>query len=40
MGILIGNLFGCRYKSKAEFVGGFILVAMGVKILLEHTVLL
>lgn len=40
VGILIGNLFGCRYKSKAEFVGGFILVAMGVKILLEHTVLL
>ena len=40
IGILIGNLFGCRYKSKAEFVGGFILVAMGLKILLEHTVLL
>lgn len=39
VGIMIGNMFGARYKSKAEFAGGFILVAMGVKILLEHTVL-
>lgn len=37
-GIYIGKFFGCRYKSKAEFAGGFILVAMGLKILLEHTV--
>ena len=37
-GIFIGKFFGCRYKSKAEFAGGFILVAMGLKILLEHTV--
>jgi putative Mn2+ efflux pump MntP len=36
-GVLIGNVFGSRYKSKAEFVGGFILFAMGLKILLEHT---
>lgn len=36
-GVLIGKFFGCRYKSKAEFAGGFILVAMGLKILLEHT---
>ena len=36
-GVLIGNIFGSRYKSKAEFVGGFIIVAMGLKILLEHT---
>ena len=36
-GVLIGNIFGSRYKSKAEFVGGLILVAMGLKILLEHT---
>ena len=35
-GILIGNIFGCRYKSKAEFVGGVILVVMGLKILLTH----
>lgn len=38
VGIYIGNIFGSKYKSKAEFAGGFILVAMGIKILLEHTV--
>lgn len=36
-GILIGNFFGSRWKSKAEFTGGFILIAMGLKILLEHS---
>ena len=35
-GILLGNHFGNRYKSKAEFAGGFILIAMGLKILVEH----
>ena len=35
-GVKIGNLFGARFKSKAEFAGGAILVLMGVKILLEH----
>ena len=38
LGVCIGKFFGCRYKPKAEFTGGFILVAMGLKILLEHTV--
>lgn len=38
-GVYIGNIFGNRYKSKAEFAGGFILIAMGLKILLEHTVI-
>ena len=37
-GVLIGNLFGCRYKSKAEFAGGLILVVMGLKILLTHLI--
>lgn len=36
VGLWIGNLFGSRYKAKAEFVGGVVLVAMGVKILVEH----
>ena len=36
VGVKIGNVFGAKYKSKAELVGGIILVAMGVKILLEH----
>ncbi len=35
-GVYIGNIFGSRYKSKAEFAGGFILIAMGIKILIEH----
>lgn len=35
-GVLIGNRFGSRYKSKAEFAGGLILILMGAKILLEH----
>lgn len=36
-GVYIGKFFGSRYKSKAEFTGGFILIAMGLKILLGHT---
>ena len=36
IGVKVGNVFGMRYKSKAEFVGGLILVLMGTKILLEH----
>ncbi len=36
IGIKIGNLFGLKFKSKAEFAGGLILVLMGLKILLEH----
>ncbi|MCI8376353.1 MAG: manganese efflux pump [Lachnospiraceae bacterium] len=35
-GIRIGNLFGSRWKSKAELAGGIILICMGMKILLEH----
>jgi putative Mn2+ efflux pump MntP len=39
VGVYIGNLFGTRFKSKAELVGGLILIAIGVKILIEHTLL-
>ena len=35
-GAKIGNVFGARYKSKAEFAGGAILILLGLKILLEH----
>ena len=35
-GIKIGNIFGCRYKSKAELAGGVILIVMGARILVEH----
>ena len=36
VGVKIGNVFGAKYKSKAEFAGGIILVLLGIKILLEH----
>lgn len=35
-GVKIGNIFGTKYKSKAEFAGGVILILLGLKILLEH----
>ena len=36
VGVKVGNLFGIKYKSKAEFIGGLILIMLGIKILLEH----
>ncbi len=36
IGVKVGNVFGSKYKSKAEFAGGLILILMGTKILLEH----
>ena len=36
IGLKVGNVFGLRYKAKAEFVGGAILILIGLKILLEH----
>ncbi len=36
IGVKIGNRFGNKYERRAETVGGFILIFMGVKILLEH----
>lgn len=35
-GVKIGNVFGAKYKSKAELAGGVILIALGIKILAEH----
>ena len=35
-GVKAGNLFGSRYKSKAELAGGILLILRGTKILLEH----
>lgn len=35
-GVKIGNVFGSKFKSKAEFCGGLILILIGVKILLEY----
>ena len=36
IGVKIGNVFGTRFKSKAELAGGIILVLIGLKILLGH----
>lgn len=36
VGMKIGNVFGTKYKSKAEIVGGVILILLGLKILIEH----
>ncbi len=36
LGAKLGNVFGAKYKGKAEFAGGLILILLGVKILLEH----
>lgn len=36
IGVKIGNVFGDKYETKAELAGGFILIFLGTKILLEH----
>ena len=36
-GVKAGNVFGTKYKGKAELAGGSILILLGLKILLEHT---
>ena len=35
-GVVIGNRFGARYKSRAELAGGIVLIIMGTAILMEH----
>ena len=36
VGVKIGNVFGNRFQSKSEFCGGVVLIAIGLKILIEH----
>ena len=36
VGLKVGNIFGLKYKNRAEIVGGVILILIGSKILLEH----
>ncbi|MBQ3286870.1 MAG: manganese efflux pump [Firmicutes bacterium] len=36
IGVKLGNLFGARFRGKAEFAGGLILILLGIKILLQH----
>jgi putative Mn2+ efflux pump MntP len=35
-GVKIGNIFGTRFKSKAELGGGLVLIIIGIKIVIEH----
>jgi putative Mn2+ efflux pump MntP len=37
-GVKIGNIFGTKFKSKAEFAGGAVLVILGIKIIIEHLI--
>ena len=36
LGAKIGNIFGTKFKSKAEAFGGLILILMATKILMQH----
>lgn len=36
IGVYIGNSFGKRFEKKAKFLGGLILIIMGIKTLIEH----
>lgn len=36
IGVRIGNIFGLKYRARAEMFGGIVLILMGLKILLEH----
>lgn len=37
-GVYIGKRFGARFNRRAQLIGGAVLVGIGVKIFLEHTV--
>ncbi|MDR1362662.1 MAG: manganese efflux pump MntP family protein [Spirochaetaceae bacterium] len=35
-GVAVGSVFGVKLKSKAEFIGGVVLIMIGIKIVIEH----
>lgn len=39
-GLCIGRLFGSHWQKPAQIIGGFVLILIGVKVLLEHLSLL
>jgi putative Mn2+ efflux pump MntP len=39
VGVSFGKYIGEKFSSKAEIAGGIVLILLGVKILLEHTLL-
>jgi putative Mn2+ efflux pump MntP len=36
LGVAIGQKFGAKYQGRATFIGGIVLILIGLKILLEH----
>lgn len=36
LGVVMGNRLGTRFRKKAEFAGGLVLILIGTKILLDH----
>lgn len=38
MGVIMGNVFGTRYRKKSQILGGLILLLIGLKILVEHLI--
>lgn len=36
VGVKAGNIFGTKYKAKAELAGGVVLILVGLHILMEH----
>lgn len=36
VGVKIGNLFGNKFEKKTQFIGGIILIGIGIRILLSH----
>ena len=36
VGVIIGVKVGAKFRHKAEFLGGLVLIALGLKILIEH----
>ena len=35
-GVVVGNRFGARFEKPSQIAGGIVLIAIGLKILLEH----
>lgn len=36
VGVAVGHVFGSRFEKPATIIGGIVLIAIGLKILLEH----
>lgn len=39
IGVFVGNLSGHFFENKIEIIGGLILIGIGIKILIEHAVM-